>query len=260
LNEVNRHLPDLRLERPHYFPYDVTICLKYYCKYLQVHLQEGAATEVVGLLLEFKQEHPTEWNYCGWKSDAIADLMMGRFGQKKADKDAAVTWLRSYWGSLAKEQRRVDLSFTPKRTAAEAAAWELAMLRTRDRNPSLWVYPGFRVLTSFVRWLNKNWDKLASKKKGPALLETAIAQFHHERPKAILDDEVLAGICRAYENLANRLCYREGEVPPSAVVYAYVAKRHVISPRQLSKFYAELRDSEKRYEKGTGPKAVTCLF
>lgn len=120
--------------------------------------------------------------------------------------------------------------------AAHAAAFELEMLQRSD-DPRPWLRPGFGDYAAFVRWLNKNWAKLAAKKQGEALLKAVAGKFHHERPRTPLGDSDLAEVQHAYSRIASS--YSEGALPASAVVLTMVARRHHVSPRLVTKVRAE---------------------
>jgi hypothetical protein len=76
---ANEIFPKLRLQMPSfYIPLDIETCYKHYGKYQLMRFDKDAANKIAGLLTSFQREHPWEWEYSGWKNDAMAELMLGR--------------------------------------------------------------------------------------------------------------------------------------------------------------------------------------
>jgi hypothetical protein len=213
---------------------------EYFRKYQLMRFQKDAANKIAGLLTSFQQEHPLEWEYCDWKNFAIAKLVLGKLASSpdtaKSRRAAAERWLKGYWKREQKIARETDTYLSPTRMAASAAVFELEMLELAD-DLSPWLRPSYGDYTAFVRWLNKNWPKLAEKKHGAALLEAIAAKFRRERPTTSLGDDDLAEVQDAYRRIS--LSFSEGAVPPSAVVLTLVSRRHNVSPRVVNKVRAE---------------------
>lgn len=157
-------------------------------------------------------------------------------GTPKSRRAAAERWLKGYWKREQQIARETDTYLSPERMAASAAVFELEMLELAD-DPQPWMRPGFGDYAAFVRWLNKNRDKLAVKKHGPPLLAAAAKEFRHERPKTALSNSDLVEIFTAYNGLESS--HPPGAVPPYTVVLAVVARRHQVSPRLVTIVRAE---------------------
>ncbi len=237
------------------FQLDINITNReYYRKYQRMRFQRDAANNIAALLTSFQQAHPLEWEYCGWKTFAIAELMLGRLASSpdsvKSRRAAAERWWKGYWNRKQKIARETDTYLSPTRMAASAAVFELEMLQLAD-DPKPWMRPGFSDYAAFVRWLNKKWDKLAAKKQGEPLLDAAAGGFLRERPKTVLSNSDLKEICTAYKGLESS--YPLGGVPTYQVVLTVVARRHNVSPRLANKVRA---DKNKRMRSHSTPKKV----
>src|SRR5260370_18017213 len=152
-------------------------------------------------------------------------------------KKAAEDWLKWFWKREQKLSRQTDLEVSPKRIAASSAVFELELLRTIDRNPDLFISPGFRAHATFVRWLNKHWPVLAAKRKGPALVQETVKKFREKHRDLSFTDSVLENICEAYKTIKH--LYTHATAPPYQVVLALVARKHRVSPRLVTRVRAE---------------------
>jgi hypothetical protein len=140
------------------FQLDINITNReYYRKYQRIRFQKDAANNIAALLTSLQQEHPLEWGYCGWKTFAIAELMLGKLASSpdsvKSRRAAAERWWKGYWKREQKIARETDTYLSPKRMAASAAVFELEMLELAE-DPQPWMHPGFSDYAAFVRWLN----------------------------------------------------------------------------------------------------------
>jgi hypothetical protein len=225
---------------------------EYYWKYQRMRFQKDAADKIAGLLTSFQQEHPLEWEYCGWKHFAIAELMLGNLtgfpDSVKSRRTAAERWWKGYWKRKQKTARETDTYLSPKRMAVSAAVFELELFELAD-DPYPWMRPGFLDYAVFVRWLNKNWDKLATKKQGEALFDAAAGGFRRERRKTALSNSDLREICTAYKSLESS--YPPGKVITYQVILSVVARRHNVSPRLVNRVRAE---KNKRLRSHSTPK------
>jgi hypothetical protein len=97
--------------------------------------------------------------------------------------------------------------------------------------------PGYGDYARFVRWLNKNLAKLASKKKGAALLEAVVDGFRCTKPKTELSEGIVVEIWEAYNKVELR--YAQGSVSPYNVILNVVARRHNVSERLVTTVRAE---------------------
>jgi hypothetical protein len=66
--------------------------------------------------------------------------------------------------------------------AASVAVFELEVLKGQDK-PRPWMRPGYGDYARFVRWLNKNLAKLASKKKVQPYLRRLLTDSGAQSPK-----------------------------------------------------------------------------
>jgi hypothetical protein len=80
----------LRLEPSALDFFDLEISREYYSKYKLARFENDHADRVADLLTSFREQYPLEWQGCGWKSDAIAELML-------ESKEAGQRWLKVYW-------------------------------------------------------------------------------------------------------------------------------------------------------------------
>jgi hypothetical protein len=237
----NQAIPDLRLRLPEFdLSLNLEKCAEYYFQVQRARLENDAPEKIAALLTSFQQDHEQEWHYCGWKSDAIADLMLGNLGFMRtatARREAADGWLKRYQKREQKMKRETDIYLSPLRTAATAAAFELEMLVLMDESPGLWIRPGYNRYASLVRWLNRNWSLLAGKKKGRALQQEVVTKFRRNLQANELSDSDLAEVCDVYGSIES--LYPQDAVPPSQVILVLVARKHKVSPRLVSTVRAE---------------------
>jgi hypothetical protein len=238
---ANEICPELRLQMlPAYIPLDIETCHKHYGKYQLMRFDKDAANKIAGLLTSFQREHPWEWEYSGWKNDAMAELMLGRLNSSlrtvKYRGEVGQRWLKEYWQREGKRERETETYLGAKRMAASAAVFEVEMLKGQDK-PRPWMRPGYGDYARFVRWLNKNLAKLASKKKGAALLEAVVDGFRCAKPKTELSESIVVEIWEAYNKVELR--YAQGSVSPYNVILNVVARRHNVSERLVTTVRAE---------------------
>jgi hypothetical protein len=244
----NRDVPELRLRIPDlhitlYLSLDLQVCADYYFKCQLARLEQDASNKVAELLTSFLEPHPLEWRICCWKNDLIAELVLGELNPSLGvTKEAGERWLKGYWKREQRMQRGLDTYVSPKRMAASSAVLELEMLQLIDKNPLLWIRPGFRVYAAFVKWLNRNWTRIAAKEKGAALLKRVVSQYHNvelrdEGQDVALTDSELCEICNVYRNIES--LHDPGNVPPYQVVLNLVARKHWVSPRLMTQVRAE---------------------
>lgn len=245
-NIIVKFNPELRLQLPPSAlgSLDLEICREYYWKYKLMRLKNDA-DKVADLLASFLEQNPLEWRCCGWKNDAVAELLLW-------NKKAGERWFKEYWKREQKAQREAKTLLSDPRVAAREAAFDIEWLHLMDE-PEPWLHPGFLDHAIFVRWLNKNWERLATKKKGNALFAAAAAGFRHDRPKTTLTDDNLLEISLAYSSIASTASHSEGAIPPSAVVLTLAARRHGVSPRLVTIVRAE-QNKRRRSQAGL-PKA-----
>jgi hypothetical protein len=249
----NRTVPELRIKLPTVFisvvPYlslNLQICVDYYFKCARLRFNEDAANKIAACLTTFLEQHPLEWRVCSWKNDFITEIALGELECSGDRKKAAEHWLNWYWKRQRKQSRETDLYLSPKRMAASSAVLELESLPLRDKYPELFISPGVRGYKTFIRWLNKNWVALAAKKKGPALLQEAVAKFREKRGDLSFTDSDLVGICEAYKTVEPR--YGPGNVPAYQVVVERVARKHGVSARLVTKVRAEENERRKSHD------------
>jgi hypothetical protein len=256
IDTIVKSHPELRLQLPQSALrwFDLEICREYYWKCQCLRFEKDADQRIAGLLTSFLQQHPLEWACCEWKNDAIAQLMLGRLNSSldtaKSRRETAERWLREYWQRERKSERETETYLSPKRMAASAAVFELEMLELAD-DPQPWMRPGFADYAVLVGWLNKNWERLATKKQGASLLTAVAVEFRRGRTRTALSDRDLVDICLAYRSVESS--HPAGAVPTYQVVLAAVARRHEVSPRLVNKMRAE--KNRRLRSRGTSKKA-----
>lgn len=240
----NRTVPELRIKLPTHFmsvvsylSLNLKICTDYYFKCANLRFDEDAGNKIAACLTSFLEQHPLEWLVCSWKNDFIAEITLGELACSGDRKKAAEYWLGWYWKHEKKQSRDTDLYLSPRRMAASSAVFELEFLNLMDKNPELFIRPGFRGHATFVRWLNKHWPVLAAKKKGPALLQEAVEKFLEKHRDLSFTESDLGDICEAYKSIEH--LYDPGTVPAYQVVLALVARKHRVSPRLVTRMRAE---------------------
>jgi len=250
----NRAIPELRIKLPEgsmsiepLLSVDLKICIDYYGKCAGLRFEKDSGNKIAKLLISFMEQHPVEWKVCLWKNDVIAEIVLGQLEcfNEKPDQLAS-NWLKSYWRREKKLKKRIELDVSPKRTAASSAVHEVDFLMLIDQLPGMFDRPGFRNYADFVHWLNRNWYQSAKKKEGQALLEELFKRFRKQRPKWSLPVEDLADICTTYKRLVRS--YYPDAVPPSAAVLAWVARKHGVSPRLVTKIRAEMNREQQSFD------------
>lgn len=239
----NKTVPNLRLRLPELGESpDLEVCADYYFRVRHAGVEENAPEKVAALLTSFLEEHEEEWNFCGWKNDAIADLILEKLGfgsTRTARREAADVWLKQYRKRAQKLEREADLRTSPLRMAASAAVFDLEMLVCMDETPGLWIRPAYKRYVSLVQWLNRNWPALASRKRGQTLQQEVLTRFRRKLAPNELSDSDLLEVCDIYRSLESS--YPLGLVPPSQVVLVLVARNRKVSPRLVSSVRAEQR-------------------
>jgi hypothetical protein len=244
----NRDVPELRLQIPDlhislYLSLNLQVCADYYFKCQLARLEDDAGNKLAELLTSFLEQHPLEWRICCWKNDLIAELVLGELNPALGvTKEAGGRWLKGYWKREQRMQREIDTDISPKRMAASSAVLELEMLQVIDKNPLLWIRPGFRVYAAFVKWLNRNWTRMAAKKKGSALLNRVVSEYHNgefrnKEQDVALSDSELYDICDIYRSIESS--HDPGKVPAYQVVLKLVARKHRVSPRLMTEVRAK---------------------
>jgi hypothetical protein len=255
----NRTIPGLRLELPeHYVPLEVKTCFEHYYQFRSLRCEKDAAHKIAGLLSSFQQRHPLEWRCSGWKNDAIAGLLLGEFDvppeSVESRRQAGERWLRDYWQREEKRARETAIALRPKRIDASAAVLDLEMLLLMVDNPQLWICPGPREYDIFVKWLNRNWAAIATKKKGEALLNDVIRKFHPNQKGPAFRECDLREMCDVYREIES--WYPPAAVPTYQLVLTLVARKHNVSPRLVTKIRAEM-NKHRHSQPAFPPKART---
>jgi hypothetical protein len=244
-----------------------------YREYQDKHIENDAASKVAALLASFKKNHPLEWLCCGWKNDAIAELVLGNLGNVKDGRRTAEVWLREHWDRKRKEQRELEAAFTLERRARVAAASDVDTLQFLDEqekwlnslDPAL-LDPGNELLpllekrrrgirsatysdyTRFVTWLNENWITLRHGKRGKRLLDAGVRKFHHTE-KTILSLPILSELCAAYQRAKRSI---HDVVDPYPLVLAVMAKKREARLRRNDARLCRARRIEARWAEDEG--------
>jgi hypothetical protein len=236
----NRTVPKLRIQIPnHNISLNLAICADYYFKCQHASFEKDGASKVAELLTSFSEQHPLEWSFSDWKNDEIAKLVLGELNTtSSARKEPGERWLKTYWKLEHKRQRETDIYLSPKRMAASSAVFELELLELGDENPEFWILPRFRAYAAFVNWLNRNWNRVADRKRGAALLNWLVSEFSGKRRDLAFSDSDLSAICGVYQSIESS--HPPGKVPTSQVVLTLVARKHGVSPRLVTKVRAEI--------------------
>src|SRR5450755_2244268 len=236
----NRTVPQLRIQIPDSdIPLNLEICADYYFKCKRASFEKDGASKVAELLISFSEHHPLEWHFSDWKNDFIAKLVIGQLSTtSSAEKEPGERWLKMHWKREHRKQRETDIDLSPKRMSASSAVSDLELLELIDENPEFWIVPGFRVYAKFVNWLNRNWNRVAATKKGPALLNCLVSEFRKKRQDLAFSDSDLSDICGVYQSIEPS--HPPGKVPTSQVVLTLVARKHGVSPRLVTKVRAEM--------------------
>ncbi len=242
IKTYNRVNPELRLQLPrtnHTPPPDFELCRELYWKYQHLRFDEDAANKVATLLTSFLKEHPREWEYSGWKNDAIAELVMGRLPcsawKVKDRRNVAEIWLKQYWDLEQESERQVETSTSDTRLAASAALLELDMLEFSDEFGG----PGAAEWKGVIEWLNSRWSRLPNGAKTSSTLFPTIHDVPREQITGLrLSDDDLSDICSAYIRIRSQNRKQRDAAPPSAVIQEVIARRHAVCSRVLGKLRA----------------------
>ena len=106
IRKHNRFKPELRLQMYPEPPLsfleplsqvlpNLRICADFFYQCRLARLETDASQRIRDLLLQFERNHPVEWEYSGWKSDLIAELVLGLVGDGSVEekKTTATLWL-----------------------------------------------------------------------------------------------------------------------------------------------------------------------
>jgi hypothetical protein len=133
-----------------------------------------SGSQLADLLLEFEGGYPVEWSFSGWKNDFIADLVLGRYGEDRAEelgersfretRKTAEHWFKEHW-KLTKNSPETD-----SKKRAFWAAIELDSLKTIRGTPKPTSVPRQGIPRPggdhFLEALAKAWSHNAA--EGPA--------------------------------------------------------------------------------------------
>lgn len=259
LRKVNRRRPSLRLgpwpwpERcvPFGVPIpNVNICIEYFDRYISARSEEDALRRISDLLLELRRKHPVEWECCGWKSDAIADVALGRTasGYVEGGSVTAQCWMKELWAHEKRVERQIEIDLSAAREKASDALFELELLRMSDDLTMLKPKKSYNVLARFISWLNDNHANCAN-------TAAAARRFLRDRPNLTVAENVLIELAKVYDAIRERDMNRGAHrvkrtqrqsdavtnLQPSVVIQEFVARRHGISSRLVAQVRAELR-------------------
>ncbi len=267
IQKLNRFQPKLQLQIVATDPLSLSqllpnlrICTDLFYECSMARLETDAGRQICDLLLQFERDHPVEWEYCGWKNDFIAELVLGLTGDGSAEerRTTATLWLTRYWTNQAKRNRQTAVDDSDRRRRALYALAGIQAVTGRAQKsagcnvvltpPGIGLRNGWhRAGTSmgiqdresynlyllFARWLSKNWTQLTSKRGDPHRI--AAETYLRERPCAKIPHEVLMKIAAAYDR-----CYSDGPPPPpSQVLLEFFAEGHGVSSRLVAGMRAE---------------------
>ena len=226
IRKHNRFKPELRLQMYPEPPLsfleplsqvlpNLRICADFFYQCRLARLETDASQRIRDLLLQFERNHPVEWEYSGWKNDLIAELVLGLVGDGSVEekKTTATLWLAKHWANQARQARQIDIDNSEPRRMAMYALGGIQAVTGRalkgagnvvltptgiafreglgenfaggsDREP-------YNLYRPYVRWLSKNWTRLASERGD--LYRVAARIFRRERSGAKVNDEALVG-------------------------------------------------------------------
>jgi hypothetical protein len=298
IQKRNRRRPKLRL-RPvpwswRYAPFKIpipnlNICVNYFDEYELALSKPDALQRISDLLLRFRREHPVEWECCGWKNDAIADVVLGRApdGYVEHGRAVALGWLGKHWQYEEIVEKQLARDLAPKRMAAFEAVFDLDMIEwdaraatasdAFRRGDSLeWNAAFDKSITAphtrFLRWVNESWEQTSrnvkivpSNSQEPPLAEEAwlattslllIKKFRKAYPDVNIGNGDLVQLCNAYYQ-ERRTFDDVLNIPPSAVLIRFVAARHEVSPATVRRVRAEIGKRVIKSKQARGKSART---
>jgi hypothetical protein len=243
LQKMNRRQPELRLRMwpwparcaPSGEPLpNLKVCREFFDRYKSAQLEVDPLQLISDLLLELRRERPVEWECCGWKNDAITDVVLGYTtgGYVENGSVTALRWLRKHWAHERSVDRQLALDSTEPRERALDAVLELQLLEMADELPRLQPKERYSVLARFVSWLSDN-------RNGCSSPQNAVGKFLLVAPTLKIDKGVLSELARVYDVCADR-GLRERVLSPSEVIYEFVARRHKVSPRLVGRVRGDL--------------------
>ena len=253
LEKMNRRQPELRLRMwpwpalsaPYREPLpNLVVCREYFDRYKSAQLEVDALRLISDLLLELRSKHSVEWECCGWKSDAITDVVLGHTptGYVENGSGTARDWFTRHWIAEKKRDREIEARFSPERLRAADAAWDIDHFQLTRK------YDQFAI---YVRWLEGRWRKLGVTAPGRfhgsaadclGLCEASAKNFRKERPRFPIEDKELQQIAAAYA----RCCTKAAPRPTaSQVVLDFVAKAHQVSPRLVASVRSESKKNAR---------------
>ena len=298
MQKRNRRRPMLRISPfPWPWRYDppkvtilnLNICVKYFDEYELALSEPDALQRISDLLLRLRREHPVEWECCGWKNDAIADVVLGRTSDGYVEKGRGVAqgWLGKHWQYEDTIEKQLARELAPKRMAAFEAVFDLDMIDLAARaavasdafrrgDSPRW-YAAFEKSvtaphTQFLQWLNAFWEEtsedvkiVSSNSQKPPVTEEAwlskvsgllIKKFRKEYPDFNLSDDELGRLCTAYHQ-ERRGANDPLNIPPSAVLIRFVAAEHKLSPATVRRVRAEIGKRVVKLKQVRGKSART---
>jgi hypothetical protein len=240
IRKMNRRSPGLRLRMypwlsrcaPFRVPLpNLRVCREYFDNYKSAEVQVDSLHLISKLLLELRREHPVEWECCGWKNDAISNVVLGytHNGYPEDGEAVARSWFTRYWGDERETDQKLTADLSEDRSNAADAVLDMDLLQANG---------SFAHCARFVRWLrNDNWEKLAGRKTGSTLYNLAVHDFLSTRPRVRLSPAFLVEIAAAYEAVAKTAV----QVTPYRVVLELLARRHHVSARLVARVRSQLR-------------------
>jgi hypothetical protein len=244
LEKMNRRQPELRLRMwpwparsaPYREPLpNLVVCREYFDRYKSAQLEVDALRLISDLLLELRSKHSVEWECCGWKSDAITDVVLGHTptGYVQNGSVTARDWFTRHWIAEKKRDREIEARFSPERLRAADAAWDIDHFQLTGK------YDQFAI---YVRSLEKHWRELCATARGRELCEAAAKNFRKRRPHFPIEDKELQQIAAAYA----RCCTKVTRHPtPSQVMLDLVARAHHVSPRLVASVRSESKKNAR---------------
>ena len=218
---------------------NLNICAEYFDKYESVLSEPDALQRTSDLLLEFRRDHLVEWECCGWKNDAIADVVLGRTltGYPESGNVIAERWLSQHWRHEKSADRQLATTLSAERERASNALFEFEFLHVDD---------SYNTLARFISWLNDNGADFAHSK-------AAALRFLRKNPNLMVGEGVLIELAYVYAKLLERPMNRgdhrinrkryqsdaQTKLQPSVVIQEFVARRNKISSRLLAQVRAE---------------------
>jgi hypothetical protein len=255
VQKKNRRRPGLRLSpypwSRRYAPFrapipNLNICSKCFDEYESALGEPDALQRISDLLLRLRREHPVEWDCCGWKNDAIADVVLGRTraGYSESGSVIARCWLTQHWRYVKSLDRQITISLSSVREKASDAMVELEWLHEDG---------SYKVFARFISWLNDN-------RAGYANTQAATRRFRGDRPNLVVTEKVLIDLAHVYDTIRawpmNRGLHRvnpkrhqsdaDTKLQPSVVIQEFVARQFGISSRLLGQVRAESKKSNPR--------------